>query len=153
MKRILKITLIFTFTIITMVLFSGCFFESTEDKNVNNNSNNNTIESPNNDNKEFIESLKKVQDATYKVFKDVYDDIDGRVSYSDIGYAMDQIEIKLYSKGFRISETYPTGSIFYVKWIGYYKSSYTSYQLVYLEVQFNQNFKASKKSLGKYALE
>lgn len=157
MKKILKIIFTFVFVIITLFLFTGCFYKTSNNKNT---SKSNKVESSGSDNSEstdsdyheFIESLRNLQNSFYNVFKDIYDDIDGSVYYSDIGYAMDTIEIKTEGK-LKISESYPYGSVYYVRWIGYYKFEYSSYKLVYLEVQFNQNFKASKKSLGRYQIE
>ena len=158
MKKILKIIFISAFTIVTMFLSTGCFFNLS--KNSNTDSNQNKTESSESDNsessgsdyQEFIESLRSLQNSFYNVFKDIYDDIDGSVYYSDIGYAMDSIEIKTNGK-LKISESYPTGSVYYVRWIGYCQFEYSSYKLVYLEVQFNQNFKASKKGMGRYSLQ
>ena len=144
MKKILKNAFLVLLILVTMSIFTGCLLLDEDDEDDNSGGSNT--------NAALIEKLESGQDALYNVFKTLYDEIDGRMYYSDIGYYMDTIEINLRDTDLKISETFPTGSMYYVRWIGYVKIGYTSYKLVYLEVQFNSNFLAKKKQMGRYSI-
>ena len=101
---------------------------------------------------ELKETLIELRDSTYKLFKIIYDETTGSHYYSDVGYNVDLIENRIYgvNKNFGIEETWPTGSMYYVKWIAYIKVGYIKYKLAYLEMWFNQNFRVSRKGIGQY---
>lgn len=102
----------------------------------------------------YLETLSSLRDDIYEIFRlGVYDKISGSMYYSDIQTLIDMLEgeVKARVDGFYIYFDLSYGS-YHPQWVARINGPTKAYNLFYIKVDLNSNFRWTNKYIGKCEL-